>query len=340
MDEDPDWLDDYTWVSNMGWFFTFPEGSLSEFGIGGDFFWGGVEAAAPATDAEFAALVDTSTQTIRCELCVADYGYCWNTEEAENITAYELLAREIIAWRNARESGTMPRALTSYIAAAYREWKDTYGDGEEGEKLRDTWESDALGRFKWAAAHYTEFSDCESFTTAMLEQFCFDHPFFDFGFEVVPATAEFTEIWRALTRSVREIIKEAGIKRGDVAYICCVPIRTIDNWIGGVSSASLRDRLYIQHCLGVYSRPVLTAKGYRIDIDDFWALIGREKWCDLVDADCGAWYTDSFAPYNDDPITVGMLHRIANAISDDTSARHYSPPEEVFAALSRIANLY
>lgn len=64
------------------------------------------------------------------------------------------------------------------------------------------------------------------------------------------------------------------------------------------------------------------------------------KWCDLVDADCGAWYTDVFAPYNDDPITVGMLHRIANAISDDTSARHYSPPEEVFSALFRIANLY
>lgn len=130
-DEEPDWLDGYTWVSNMGWFFTFPEGSLTEFGVDGYCFWTGWEQNGPATAAEFAALDDPAARMIYRELETCDYGYCWNLDESVNITAYELLATNIAEWRDARAAGILPQELTGYIDDAHRTWKELVTDIDE-----------------------------------------------------------------------------------------------------------------------------------------------------------------------------------------------------------------
>lgn len=338
VDENPSWLREYTHVCNAGHYFEFPYGSLTEFGIEGGRLWIGDNANDPATDADFAVLAgDPAADFFRRSLEPYDFGFGHCIAAPTNQTVYEMLADDIIS--TARRDPAAVVSPSDYIDVACREWKYAYGDSEEVEELRSQWEKEALRRFADAAGIYSNYPDENTFCAAMRERWCSDLPFIDFGLEVVPATLEFAEMWRALTRSVQEIIALSGLRRCDVADVCCIPPRTLDNWTSGVSNASLRDRLYMQTCLGVYTRPVVATKGYHIDDVDFFALIGRKKWCDLVDADDGTWYVDLFAPYSDDPISDETLHEIAESISSDeeTSARHRPTHYEVYTALLAIS---
>lgn len=59
-------------------------------------------------------------------------------------------------------------------------------------------------------------------------------------------------IWDAVHRSFRDILAEGDISRLEFSRRFSVPLRTVDNWLGGVSGCPLYARLAFQQLLGLH----------------------------------------------------------------------------------------
>lgn len=59
-------------------------------------------------------------------------------------------------------------------------------------------------------------------------------------------------IWDSVHRSFRDILTDGDISRAEFSRQFSVPLRTVDNWLGGVSGCPLYARLAFQQLLGLH----------------------------------------------------------------------------------------
>lgn len=57
------------------------------------------------------------------------------------------------------------------------------------------------------------------------------------------------DIWDAVHRSFRDILTDAKISRAAFSRYFCVPLRTVENWLGGINAPPLYVRLAFQRLL-------------------------------------------------------------------------------------------
>lgn len=61
-----------------------------------------------------------------------------------------------------------------------------------------------------------------------------------------------SSIWDAVHRSFRGILTDGDVSRTEFSLRFSVPLRTVDNWLGGVSGCPLYARLAFQQLLGLH----------------------------------------------------------------------------------------
>ena len=59
------------------------------------------------------------------------------------------------------------------------------------------------------------------------------------------------QIWDACTRSVKDILAEAGLTQAKFCERFCLPRRTVEDWYSGRRSCALSTRLMVQQLLGL-----------------------------------------------------------------------------------------
>ena len=62
-------------------------------------------------------------------------------------------------------------------------------------------------------------------------------------------------IYAAATRPVRQIVAATGLSQAAFAQRLCIPLRTVENWCGGLRECPVYVRLLIQESLGQYIPP-------------------------------------------------------------------------------------
>lgn len=62
-------------------------------------------------------------------------------------------------------------------------------------------------------------------------------------------------IYAAVNRTVRQIVAASGLTQAAFAEHLCIPLRTVENWCGGLRECPVYVRLLIQQALGLYTPP-------------------------------------------------------------------------------------
>lgn len=62
-------------------------------------------------------------------------------------------------------------------------------------------------------------------------------------------------IYTAVTRPMRQIVAATGLSQAAFAQRLCIPLRTVENWCGGLRECPVYVRLLIQESLGLYTPP-------------------------------------------------------------------------------------
>ena len=63
------------------------------------------------------------------------------------------------------------------------------------------------------------------------------------------------DIFTAVSRPVRQIVADTGLTQAAFAEHLCIPLRTVENWCGGLRECPVYVRLLIQQALGLYTPP-------------------------------------------------------------------------------------
>lgn len=63
------------------------------------------------------------------------------------------------------------------------------------------------------------------------------------------------DIFTAVSRPVRQIVADTGLTQAAFAEHLCIPLRTVENWCGGLRECPVYVRLLIQESLGLYTPP-------------------------------------------------------------------------------------
>lgn len=63
------------------------------------------------------------------------------------------------------------------------------------------------------------------------------------------------EIWDAAHLSIKDIRTHTGLSQAAFAVRMCIPLRTIENWEGGVNACPDYLRLLLAEKVGMYERP-------------------------------------------------------------------------------------
>jgi predicted XRE-type DNA-binding protein len=65
-------------------------------------------------------------------------------------------------------------------------------------------------------------------------------------------------IYDAASRSIKDIIKEAGLSQKKLAERFGIPYRTVQNWCGEINQCPLYTKLMIQEILGIFNTKYLS----------------------------------------------------------------------------------
>lgn len=108
-------------------------------------------------------------------------------------------------------------------------------------------------QYYYCASHCAEYTDPDAYVSDLaLSSIWGDAPDADIPADRLDALRG---IYAAVSRPVRQIVADTGLTQAAFAERLCIPLRTVENWCGGLRECPVYVRLLIQESLGLYTPP-------------------------------------------------------------------------------------
>lgn len=108
-------------------------------------------------------------------------------------------------------------------------------------------------QYYYCASHCPEYTDPDAYVSDLaLSSIWGDAPDADIPADRLDALRG---IYAAVNRPVRQIVAASGLTQAAFAERLCIPLRTVENWCGGLRECPVYVRLLIQQALGLYTPP-------------------------------------------------------------------------------------